>query len=214
VSLDRLAEAVLDPGVPPLLIYVLVVLSCVLESFFPPWPTDVITLYAGLLAGRGVLDPTTVVLTAVGGTQLGVMVVFWISRRWGRRLLEGPLGRFLPLGRLDQLERWFDRFGAPAITISRFFPGIRALVMPAAGLARFGAGKVWLYAGASVVVWNLLVVGLGYQAGTHLDWAKGVLMGYNVVAGGAVAAVVVIVGGVVLYRRFWRRLDPTVPGGR
>jgi membrane protein DedA with SNARE-associated domain len=214
VSLDRLAEAVLDPGVPPLLIYTIVFLSCVLESFFPPWPTDVISLYAGLLAGRGVLDPATVLLAAVVGTQGGVMAVFWISRRWGRRLLEGPLGRFLPLGRLDQLERWFGRYGAPAITVSRFFPGIRALVMPAAGLARFSSGKVWLYAGTSVVVWNLLVVGLGYEAGTHLDRAKGVLMSYNVVAGSVVAAAAVIAVGVVLYRRFWRRLDSTVPGPR
>ena len=74
------------------------------------------------------------------------------------------------------------RFGAPAVAISRFFPGIRALVMPAAGLARFSAWKVLWWAGLSVVVWNTLVVGLGVLAGTHLGWAKQVLVGYNTVA--------------------------------
>jgi len=46
MNLDRLAEIVLDPGIPPLLIYACVFLSCIIESFFPPWPTDVLVLYA------------------------------------------------------------------------------------------------------------------------------------------------------------------------
>ena len=56
MNLDRLAELVLDPGIPPLAIYAVVFLSCILESFFPPWPTDVLVLYAGFLAGRGQLE--------------------------------------------------------------------------------------------------------------------------------------------------------------
>ena len=56
MNLDGLAELVLHPGIPPLAIYAVLFLSCVLESFFPPWPTDVLVLYAGFLAGRGQLD--------------------------------------------------------------------------------------------------------------------------------------------------------------
>jgi hypothetical protein len=48
MNLDRLAEIVLDPGIPPLAIYTVVFLSCILESFFPPWPTDVLVLYAAM----------------------------------------------------------------------------------------------------------------------------------------------------------------------
>ena len=44
MNLDRLAEIVLDPGIPSLLIYVCVFLSCILESFFPPWPTEELVL--------------------------------------------------------------------------------------------------------------------------------------------------------------------------
>jgi membrane-associated protein len=137
--------------------------------------------------------------TAVAGTQLGVMTAFWLGRRFGHALLAGRLGRWLRADRLAHLERWFARYGAPAIAISRFFPGIRALVMPAAGLAGFSAWKVLLWAGMSVVVWNVLVVGLGVFAGTHLDWARQVLMSYNLVAGLVVLAAVA--GGLVLFIR-------------
>jgi membrane protein DedA with SNARE-associated domain len=201
VNLERVTELVLDPAVSPGLIYAVVFLSCVLESFFPPWPTDVISVYAGFLAGRGQLDHRLVLGSAVTGTQLGVMTAFWIGRHWGHALLTGPLGRWLRADRLARLERWFERYGAPAVAISRFFPGIRALVMPAAGLAGFSAWKVLLWAGLSVVVWNVLVVGLGVIAGTHLDWARRVLVRYNLVAGIVVLAAIIVAGFLVVRAR-------------
>jgi membrane protein DedA with SNARE-associated domain len=205
MNLDQLAETILDPGVPPLAIYSLIFLSCILESFFPPWPTDLIVLYGGFLAGRGQLEREFVLLAAIAGTQIGVMAIFGLARRYGPALLAGPLGRVIHANRLGQLERGFARFGAPAVAISRFFPGIRALVMPAAGLAHFSAWKVLWWAGLSVVVWNTLVVGLGVLTGTHLDLAKNLLVGYNSVALGIVAAALLTVAGVLLYRAHARR---------
>jgi membrane protein DedA with SNARE-associated domain len=205
MSLDRLAELVLDPGIPPLAIYSVLFLSCILESFFPPWPTDLIVLYAGFLAGRGQLEYGVVLAAAIVGTQVGVMATFWLARRWGPRLLAGRFGRLLNTDRLALLERLFHRYGVPAVAISRFFPGIRALVMPAAGLARFSAWKVLWWAGLSVIVWNTLVVGLGVFAGTHLGWAKQVLVGYNTVALAVVAAGLLAAAFVLVYRARARR---------
>lgn len=206
MNLDRVAELVLDPGIPPLAIYAVVFLSCILESFFPPWPTDFLVLYAGFLAGRGQLEQGIVLAVAIAGTQVGVMATFWLARRWGPALLSGRFGRLFHADRLAQLERWFARYGVPAVAISRFFPGIRALVMPAAGLARFSAWKVLWWAGLSVVVWNAFVVGLGVLAGAHLGRAKQVLVGYNTVAFGIVAAGLVGAGLVLFYRARRRRL--------
>jgi membrane protein DedA with SNARE-associated domain len=199
---EAVAAFVLDPGVPPLLIYGLLFFGCMLESFFPPWPSDVIALYAGFLAGRQILEPVTVLTVAILGSQAGVMAAYWITHRWGRAVLEGPLGRYLPVGQLARLEHWFVAYGAPAIAVSRFFPGIRALVTPAAGLARFSAWKVWVYTGASVVVWNLFVVGLGLVAGVHLDWAKDVLVRVNVVTATVAVGGLAGVAGCWLYRRY------------
>lgn len=213
MDLERIAALILDPGVPPLLIYTVVFLSCILESFFPPWPTDVIALYAGFLAGRGILEPVLVFTAAIIGTQLGVMGAFWVGRRWGRALLQGPMGRYLPTGRLRHVEEWFARYGAPAIAVSRFFPGVRALVTPAAGLAGFAEWKVWLFAGVSVVLWNGFVVGLGLLAGTQLEWAKQVLVRYNWAALTLLGVLVGVWGCRLAYRRLRRRQDSPPPRG-
>ena len=205
MDLERLAAVVLDPGIPPLLVYAVVFGSCILESFFPPWPTDIIAVYAGFLAGRGIVAGEAVLAAAILGTQLGVMVVFWISRRWGRSLLGGPMGRYVPAERLTSLEGWFARYGAPAIAVSRFFPGVRALVMPAAGLADLAAWKVWVFAGTSVVIWNVFVVGIGLLAGSHLEWAKQLLVRYNTVAGGLIVVVLAGWAAIAVCRRLARR---------
>jgi membrane protein DedA with SNARE-associated domain len=204
-SFDWLTQLVLDPGIPAFALYAVVFVSCIVESFFPPWPTDIVVVYAGFLAGRGQLDPRIVLGAAIGGTQVGVMAVFWIARHWGRALLEGRMGRILPAQQIGRLEEWFARYGASAIAVSRFLPGIRALVMPAAGLARFSTGRVLCWAGASVVIWNGFVVGLGIVAGTHLDWATGTLIRYNTVALGVGLAAVLGGGVALLYRLLVRR---------
>ncbi len=201
MSLERLAAVVLDPGIPAPWLYAILFAGCALESFFPPWPADVVAVYSGFLAGRGVLHPSAVLLVAVVGTQSGVMGAFWVGRRWGRALLTGPMGRVLPRERLQELEGWFARYGAAAIVLSRFFPGVRALVTPAAGLAGVATWKVWVFAGASVVLWNLFVVGLGLLAGIHLEWALRVLRRYNTLALAGLGLGLVLLAAVAAARR-------------
>lgn len=203
MDVGRLAGLVLDPGLPPVLLYGVLFLGCVLESFFPPWPSDLVTLYSAFLAGRGILRPDLVLAVAVAGSQSGVMGAFWLGRRWGRALLAGPVGRYLPGEHLAWLETWFDRYGAPAIALSRFVPAVRALVTPAAGLAGFAAWKVWLFAGVSVVLWNAFVVGIGLAAGQHLDWARQVLARYNATVFTLVGLGVLGLGLAALVRRRW-----------
>ena len=49
------------------------------------------------------------------------------------------------------------------------------------------------------------MVGLGVLTGTHLEWAKQVLVGYNTVAFGIVAVGLVAAGLVLFYRARARR---------
>lgn len=197
MSLDGLAALALEPGIPPLLVYTLLFVGCVLESFFPPWPADLIALYAGFLAARGQLTPAVVLVAAVLGTQTGVMIAFWLGRRWGRALFAGWLGRRLHVERMARLDEWFARYGASAIAVSRFLPGIRALVTPAAGMAGFAAWKVLVCAGLSVIVWNVLVIGLGFTAGRQLEFATQLLARYSTVAP-LLLLVVLVVGWLLI----------------
>lgn len=179
MDLEQLADFLLNPKVPSVWLYTALFLGTVLESFFPPWPSDLVTLYCAFQAGRGRLDPAVVFVLASLGSQVGVMGGFWVGRRWGRALLVERPTRLLPTERLAMLEGWFARYGAAAVLVSRFFPGVRALVTPAAGLAGLSAAKVGVSAGIAVLVWNGFVFGIGLTAGARFDWAKRILATYN-----------------------------------
>jgi len=62
--------------------------------------------------------------------------LYLISRRYGRRLLEHRLARFLHLtpARLEEAEHWFRRYGPWALIFGRHIPGFRVPLTVAAGI--------------------------------------------------------------------------------
>ncbi len=67
---------------------------------------------------------------------LGATNLYLISRRYGRRLLEHRLARFLHLTptRLEEAEHWFRRYGPWALIFGRHIPGFRVPLTVAAGI--------------------------------------------------------------------------------
>ncbi len=111
---------------------------------------ELIMLYAGVIAAGAVAgaDPSlfgwhpaqgfaTYVLLVLSGA-VGYVVgclIGWLIGRWGGRPLLDRYGRWVHLtpARLDQAERWFDRFGDAAVFLGRLTPVARSFVSIPAG---------------------------------------------------------------------------------
>src|SRR5260370_19446699 len=67
---------------------------------------------------------------------LGSTNLYLVSRRYGRRLLEHRLARFLHLtpARLEEAEDWFRRYGPWALIFGRHIPGFPFPLTVAAGI--------------------------------------------------------------------------------
>lgn len=70
----------------PHILYPALFASALLESIFPPWPSDVVTLYGAYLVGRGKANLPIAFLSVVAGSLLGVMALFYLGRWKGRAL--------------------------------------------------------------------------------------------------------------------------------
>jgi membrane protein DedA with SNARE-associated domain len=101
-----------------------------------------------------------------------------------------------------RLELLYQRYGLLALGVSRFIPGVRALVPPFAGAMRLGAVRVFLVMAIPSGIWYGLVTYLAFTVGTKLDTAvdsvKSAQLWTTVVA-------LVLVGGLVGLWLFGKR---------
>jgi membrane protein DedA with SNARE-associated domain len=72
-------------------------------------------------------------------------------------------------GGQERLQRLYARYGIWAIVISRFLPGIRAIVPPFAGALRIGALRSALAMGVASGVWYGAITYLAFNAGANFE---------------------------------------------
>jgi membrane protein DedA with SNARE-associated domain len=182
---DWIIQTITDLG------YLGIFLLMLLESIFPPIPSELIIPFAGFSAARGELDFLGVLLAATSGAVVGMIPWYLAGRFFGLervRFLADRFGRWFTLNaeEIDAATGWFTRFGPVIVFFGRLIPIIRTLISVPAGLARLPA---LLFFGASALgalLWNITLVGAGYLLNEHYDLVEVVLDPLTIVVLGAV----------------------------
>jgi membrane protein DedA with SNARE-associated domain len=94
---------------------------------------------------------------------LGASNLYFISRRWGRSIVEHRLSKLLHLtpARIDQAERWFGRWGVWTLVFGRHIPGLRVPLTVAAGIFRVRYPVFVASVAISTAVWAGFFMTLG-----------------------------------------------------
>lgn len=177
--------------------YTIVFVSALAENVFPPFPSDLVIILGACLAGMGDLNVAAVWIAAVVGGYTGFMSVFAVARWKGRPFFSS--GRWEP--HMRRASRWFDRYGEKLIVISRFLPGIRAVVSALAGVSGMHPQRVALYSLAATVLWYSALVALGSTVGADWQRATHVVRTYDRVLLAILVVSAMVVGVVLLVRR-------------
>ena len=188
----------------------LAVLIGVEEAGVPlPLPGDLAIVFMGYQVSLGRANPFWVVASTIVSATTGASVLYWIARYLGGRIVD-RFGRFIRLDaeRLEQVERWFERYGAPVIIIGRLIPGLRIAVAVASGVVHVPFWKFVLYTSISAAIWAGIYMGIGWALGAQyqkVSEAVHRITGDPILVSGIVAAVAVLVGLVVFWRVRRRR---------
>src|SRR3970040_806760 len=149
-----------------------IVLATILETVFPPLPSDLVVPAARLLAARGEMHITGIVIAAPFGSLMGALVLYAVGRRAGEPLTRKFIrryGRWLLLREtdLDKVERLFNRYGKAIILFGHLIPGVRSLVSLPAGMSRMPLPHFALFtmlgAGARVTLQTVTGALLGHH---------------------------------------------------
>ena len=136
--------------------YPYIVFLMALESSVVPIPSEVIIPPAVLMAvaGTSAMSLPGIVLAAAFGSWLGASVMYGASRAAGRPLVirYGRLVLVTP-AKVEQAERWSERFGSFGIFLSRMLPVVRHLIGIPAGIVRMNYWKFSIYTLLGSLVW-------------------------------------------------------------
>lgn len=193
-------------SLPLAALYATLGIVAAIENVFPPIPADTMVALGSFLAARGQGSVAGAFLATWIGNVAGAMATYAAGRRYGAARLERRLMGDRAGSAKARLERLYGRFGIAALFLSRFIPGIRAIVPPFAGALRIPPLRAGAAIGLASAIWYGLVSYLGYTVGA--DWPRLVaLIKHDGTLAAVVAAAIVVTIGVGWWIRARRTRD-------
>ncbi len=150
-------------------LYVGVFLAALIETIFPPIPSEAIFPLAGYIVLKS--EMSFIHIFGVGlvggmGATLGAVVIYLIALKLGRN----GLYRYLKYAkikesRLSKADKWFEKYGDKSVLLGRLIPGIRELVSIPAGIFNMKPIKFLLFTLIGSCAWSILLTAAGYYFG-------------------------------------------------
>lgn len=188
-------------ALPALALYAALAGAAAIENVFPPFPADTVVAFGSFLAARGKGSIVAVFLATWLGNIAGAAFMYALGRRYGAALLRGRLLRAGPHteARIDAMYR---RYGIWALALSRFIPGVRAIVPPFAGALKLSPVRALTAMALASGVWYGAITVLAYRLGSSWEELRGAVARAGTwFAVGASVLVAVVVAVVLLRRR-------------
>lgn len=175
-----------------------IALLIALESIVPPIPSEAILPMAGFLAAEGTFSLWGVLISATIGSLIGALGLYlagwWLGRSQLLKLVDrfgGKVG--VSMHDVHRAEDWFKKHGRVSVLIGRVVPLIRSLVSIPAGFAKMPLKHFVAFTAIGSIIWNGLLIGLGYLLEDQWDRVGPVV---------EIAQYVVIAVAIVIVARF------------
>jgi membrane protein DedA with SNARE-associated domain len=167
-------------GLPPALIYLIVGAGAAIENIVPPVPADTFVLFGAFLAAGGRASAWAIFLVTWMANVITALGVYELAYRHGERLAGAPIARWLlKPHQIQQISRFYVRFGVPALALSRFLPAFRAVVPVFAGLSRMPWYQVLPSIAVASGLWYGILVVIGTVAGHNWELVAGAFAQFN-----------------------------------
>lgn len=171
------------------------------ENFFPPFPSDAVIAFGSFLADRAQGSPLTVFLCGWLGNVAGAGVTYTLGRRYGAKAFLRRIEKYAGPDAESRIKRLYAKYGFAGLFVSRFLPGVRAIVPPFAGAMRLPAFRVMLSVATASGVWFGLITFLAFRAGDNWDLVERYLVRSGKVAGLIAVGIVVLAIGIWLWKK-------------
>jgi membrane protein DedA with SNARE-associated domain len=178
--------------------YAGVILMMAIESACIPLPSEVIMPFSGYLVFAGRFGLQEVAIAGAVGCLLGSYAAYYVGASGGRWFLL-RYGKWVLIAphEIDIAERFFERWGSPAVFFSRLLPVVRTFIAFPAGVAKMRLLPFTIYTLAGSYIWCLVLAYGGMKLGQHWDTLGPWFHRFD----GVIVSVGALVAAIVLYNR-------------
>lgn len=183
--------------------YIGVLILIFLENIFPPIPSELILLASGFLITKTNLNIFIMIIFATLGSLLGGILLYYLASLLNKntliKLINSKALRFLNLKEkdIDLSFNWFNKKGNISVLICRCIPILRSLISLPAGIFKMSFIKFLLYTIIGSLVWNSVIIVIGYVVGDNYLAINEVLKKYSYLF----VALIIIIGVIVIFRK-------------
>jgi membrane protein DedA with SNARE-associated domain/rhodanese-related sulfurtransferase len=152
-----------------MLVYLILAASAFAAQAVLVVPIVPILLGAGVLAAQGRMHSGWAVMAVVVGVEAGDLVWYVLGRTGGKRVLKRVCRITVqPDTCVRKTQQLVGRYGARALVIAKFIPGLSTVALPLAGANGMLLRRFLLYDGSGVLLWSVAYFVTGYVSTRHV----------------------------------------------
>jgi membrane protein DedA with SNARE-associated domain len=154
--------------------YPAVFLAALLETIFPPIPSELIFPLVGFTAQDkqlGIANAIGMAIVGASGSTIGAIIIYFISLKFGKVAIL-RFGKYVRINelKLQKAQLWFEKYGVLAVFAGRLAPGIREIISVPAGIGRMNLLKFIVFTFVGSSIWSIILTLMGYYVGKA--WSK------------------------------------------
>jgi membrane protein DedA with SNARE-associated domain len=143
-----------------------------LETVFPPVPSEVIMTVAGVSAARGHMSLWGTVAAGTAGAMIGNWAWYWLAIKFGEKRIHVFVDRYSRWLTLDWEEverghRLFRKHGSVIVLVARMLPTLRSLISVPAGLFKMSLRRFLVFSTIGTAGWSAALACAGYALGSQ-----------------------------------------------
>ncbi|HIW91945.1 MAG TPA: DedA family protein [Candidatus Corynebacterium avicola] len=177
-------------------------LSTLLETIFPPIPSELVLPMAGFASTQGEINAWAAIVGATIGSLMGAWLLYFLGAVIGADRLRAIADRMwlTDAEDVDKALHWFSRFGEASVLIGRIIPGVRSLISIPAGVHGMGLLRFSVLTTIGSAVWNSALIWLGVLLGENWTVVSDTMDRFSIVIYVVIAVAVLVCLAYLVHR--------------
>lgn len=181
--------------------YIVLLIALMLELIAFPLPGEALMTYCGYIIYMQKMNWILSIIVAMLGTSIGITFSYLIGKTLKLSFIEKH-GHLIHMdkNKLDNISKWFERYGNKLLIIAYFIPGVRHITGYFSGITKISYKKFAVNAYIGAFLWTATFISLGKVLGANWDKYHSLIKRYLLIGSILIAVIIIIIYLIRYYK--------------